>query len=183
MSQQSSQYRGVRSERNKWRADIRVNGRKKFLGYFTSELAAAEAYNRALQTYGLTKRKSNSVVFPSNTATPTSSSDDTDSNDETPPALSLAEAVKRVIKIYEFQKSPFSAFNVTNLVRRLANTGDFLIESVPFYFNKREGKWLQKIEHKEVKRLVELSFMNGNFNASVSQYKDAEHTFRLYTFV
>lgn len=45
----SSQYKGVRweSDRQKWRVDIRINGKKKYLGRFVSEIDAALAYNSA----------------------------------------------------------------------------------------------------------------------------------------
>jgi len=49
----TSQYKGVRAERNRWRADIQIKGKKKFLGYFTSEIAAAQAYNNAVTQRGL----------------------------------------------------------------------------------------------------------------------------------
>lgn len=51
----ASQYVGVRAERNQWRADIQIDGKKKFLGYFKSELAAANAYNNALNLHGLNR--------------------------------------------------------------------------------------------------------------------------------
>lgn len=47
----TSKYIGVcwRSQTKKWKATIRINGSKKFLGYFLSEEEAAEAYQKALQ--------------------------------------------------------------------------------------------------------------------------------------
>lgn len=51
----TSRFKGVRwiQSRSKWRADIRVDGRKKFLGYFNQEEAAAEKYKVvARETYG-----------------------------------------------------------------------------------------------------------------------------------
>ena len=46
----TSQYTGVCwvKTRNKWRATIQINGKGKSLGSFTSELAASEAYQRAI---------------------------------------------------------------------------------------------------------------------------------------
>lgn len=43
----TSQYKGVswKSERNKWRAEIRVGGKDKQLGYFNSEIEAARKYD------------------------------------------------------------------------------------------------------------------------------------------
>lgn len=49
----TSGYKGVdwRGERNRWRAQIRVNGKKKHLGFFTSKLEAAKAYNKGAEKY------------------------------------------------------------------------------------------------------------------------------------
>lgn len=56
----TSKYIGVRAERNKWRADIQINRRKKFLGYYDTEIAAAQAYNNAIAQYKL-NRKPNEI--------------------------------------------------------------------------------------------------------------------------
>jgi hypothetical protein len=47
----SSKYTGVswKKNRNKWVANIKINGEKKHLGYFILEEAAAEAYQNALK--------------------------------------------------------------------------------------------------------------------------------------
>ena len=47
----TSNYIGVEwnKKRSKWRAHIRINGKSKFLGSFTDELKAAEAYQTALK--------------------------------------------------------------------------------------------------------------------------------------
>ncbi|MHC4566413.1 MAG: 5'-3' exonuclease H3TH domain-containing protein, partial [Planctomycetota bacterium] len=49
----SSKYKGVSRRRSRmpWRATIRVNGRPKHLGSFTSEVRAAKAYDRAAKKY------------------------------------------------------------------------------------------------------------------------------------
>jgi hypothetical protein len=57
----TSKFIGVRAERGKWRADIQINKKKKFLGYFTSEVMAAQAYNEAATNWGV-KRKLNAIV-------------------------------------------------------------------------------------------------------------------------
>ena len=46
----SSEYTGVSwcCTGEKWRADIRINGKTKYLGRFTDELKASEAYQKAL---------------------------------------------------------------------------------------------------------------------------------------
>jgi AP2 domain len=45
----SSQYKGVtwHSKRGKWQASIKVNGKSEYLGVFTDEDSAAEAYDQA----------------------------------------------------------------------------------------------------------------------------------------
>jgi hypothetical protein len=52
-STNSSGYKGVtlHKARNKWRARIRVNGKKKSLGYFATKEEAAKAYNAAASFY------------------------------------------------------------------------------------------------------------------------------------
>jgi hypothetical protein len=46
----SSKYKGVNwnKNNNKWKSQIRINGKKKYLGYFKCELAAAAAYQKKL---------------------------------------------------------------------------------------------------------------------------------------
>lgn len=48
----SSKFRGVHFNKlkNKWTAQIRINGKKKFLGYFKTELEASNAYETKLLT-------------------------------------------------------------------------------------------------------------------------------------
>lgn len=51
----SSKYKGVRwrKREKKWQARIKINGKDKHLGYFTSEEEAAEAYNKeAIKLFG-----------------------------------------------------------------------------------------------------------------------------------
>ena len=47
----TSQYKGVswKKNRNKWQSQIKINGKSKHLGYFTSEEDAAESYQKALE--------------------------------------------------------------------------------------------------------------------------------------
>ena len=48
----SSKYTGVSwyKSSQKWRAEIKINGKGKYLGYFKTELEASEAYQKKLKT-------------------------------------------------------------------------------------------------------------------------------------
>jgi hypothetical protein len=50
----TSQYRGVNWDKKylKWKASISVDGRKRILGYFDDEVAAARCYNEAAKKFG-----------------------------------------------------------------------------------------------------------------------------------
>jgi hypothetical protein len=52
--QKTSRFPGVRRDKasNKWRADIRINGKRKFLGNFESEEDAFMCYKRAVENLG-----------------------------------------------------------------------------------------------------------------------------------
>ena len=45
----SSKYSGVSLHREKWQAQITINKKIKYLGCFTTELEASEAYQKALR--------------------------------------------------------------------------------------------------------------------------------------
>lgn len=66
----TSKYIGVSKERNRWRADIKINGKGKFLGYHSDEVSAARAYDTAVITYKL-NRPTNKVVQQPTLAQPT----------------------------------------------------------------------------------------------------------------
>ncbi|MGA2092115.1 MAG: HNH endonuclease [Sedimentisphaerales bacterium] len=55
MRHSTSQYKGVYCEkrrgREQWRANIRFNGKRIFLGYFNNEIDAAKAYDAAAKKY------------------------------------------------------------------------------------------------------------------------------------
>ena len=53
----TSEYTGVTWDKriNKWKAHIRINYKLKYLGYFTDELKAANAYKKALEEYERSK--------------------------------------------------------------------------------------------------------------------------------
>ena len=44
----TSKYRGVSLDGKKWMVSIRINGKKKYLGRFTNEIEASNAYQNAL---------------------------------------------------------------------------------------------------------------------------------------
>lgn len=46
-----SQYKGVTRNRNRWQAQICANGRRMYLGCFSTEIEAHEAYCKAAQIY------------------------------------------------------------------------------------------------------------------------------------
>ena len=58
----TSRFRGVCAERNKWRAQITIAGKKQFLGTFETQRQAAAAYDRAALRYHGAKAVTN---FPS----------------------------------------------------------------------------------------------------------------------
>jgi hypothetical protein len=47
----SSQFKGVRKRNRKWYAYITIDGLRKFLGSFSKEKYAAQAYNLAAKRY------------------------------------------------------------------------------------------------------------------------------------
>ena len=51
----TSEFRGVcwSKRNNRWKAQIRINGKQKYLGIFTDELEASQAYQIALETVNL----------------------------------------------------------------------------------------------------------------------------------
>lgn len=170
----TSQYVGVRSERGKWRADIQVNKKKKFLGYFKSEIAAAQAYNDALQKMGLTRR-SNKIVSapPSNPGTMqlmsgrsvlfqalgiTSVSVEVSHNK----LITLSDAVKLGINDHISNKIQFSAYDITQWIRLHSLTGDFAITDATFVY---ENAWRQNVDHEKVRSLVHSLYSSGDFSA------------------
>ena len=60
----TSKFRGVswKERDNRWRAEIWVNGKRNHLGYFTSEVDAARAYNAAVRRFNLPEERLNSDI-------------------------------------------------------------------------------------------------------------------------
>ena len=179
MTNYTSQYTGVRSERNRWRADIQVNGKKKFLGYFTSEAVAAQAYNDAVTKMGL-NRKLNIIASTGPVVNPNSKANGiqcfsgksvlfqalgiTSTSVEVSHGtlLTLRDAIKQVINNFLQAKKGFSAYDVTRTVRQGSNAGDFALTDCPFSFN---NNWYQKISHDEVRDIVNELWTDHAFNA------------------
>jgi hypothetical protein len=62
----SSQFRGVSWDKlaSKWRVQIHLNGKQKYIGRFDEELDAARAYNVALIHFGVDEAISNDIPEP-----------------------------------------------------------------------------------------------------------------------
>lgn len=178
----TSKFMGVRAERGQWRADIQINGKKKFLGYHKTELLAAKAYNDAISKYGLTNRTPNTLtaqvatpvtagkvggrVAPSNPSPTPNYSLTAAINTLTPqisltvPVVTLKEAVEKVITIYVRHRYKFTAHDITSAIREAVNTAEFRLAHVPMERVDVNGtsQWSQKIEHDDVRQLVVAIF-------------------------
>lgn len=170
----TSKYVGVRAERGIWRADIQVNKKKKFLGYFKSEVTAAQAYNDAIVRMGL-KRKQNTIIV----ATPKTGGMQLMSGRSVlfqslgitsvsvevshKKLILLKDAIKLGINDYINSNTKFSAFDVTTWIRNKSRQGDFALIDVPFHF---ENEWIQKIDHDKVRETVHELHANKDFSAT-----------------
>ncbi len=144
----TSTYKGVRAERNQWRADIQINGKKKFLGYYKSEIAAAQAYDAYVISMGLS-RPLNQVSAPVSAF----------KTHVLPPDTYLVQAkharhpvsLKRAVQlaISDLKGSPFTAHDVTKHIRQSITTGAYFLIGRPFeVIEDPVGSfWSQKIEH------------------------------------
>lgn len=84
----TSRFRGVCAERNKWRAQITIAGKKQFLGTFETQRQAAAAYDRAALRYHGAKAVTNFPAAPGS-ASPTLLSMDHDSDGASASPLSV----------------------------------------------------------------------------------------------
>jgi hypothetical protein len=129
----TSKYLGVRFERGRWRAEIRIHGSKKFLGYFHDEKIAAEAYDVCIEKYNLSRPKNDVNV----------SKDKKTLNQVVLEAITAKGA------------TPFSSHDITNLVREKVNGNSILLTDVPRTFLLEVGNFTHEIVHKDVKKIVE----------------------------
>lgn len=184
---QTSTYRGVRVERNQYRADIYINGRKKFLGYYKSETAAAQAYDNAVGMYNLNRP----LNFPTTVTPPQATQVATVApaapahtplsgrsafframgittasvevrNDH---LVTLEGAVTQTVNELLQNKNTFSAYDVTVSVRANSNVGNWGLLDCPFEYDAAEGCWIQKVEHSAVRDLVHDLYEGGRMGS------------------
>lgn len=162
---------GVRwvPNRKKFRAEIRLNGRKQHLGYFSDAGKASEAYNNAAKL-----RDSKSTTASTTVDTGVSSQGltnlspigyDSGMDNNVPEApwdtntenLSLVSLVERVITTKVNNLESFSAHDITVAARELVNTGQVYIPGVGVSVETlTDGSRLrtQAIVHNDVRQIV-----------------------------
>jgi hypothetical protein len=172
----TSKYTGVRAERGIWRADIQVDKKKKFLGYFKSEIAAAQAYNDAVTRMGLKRRLNKiAVIQPPTNGTMqlmsgrsvlfqalgiTSVSVEVSHNK----LITLRDAVKLAINNKIKDKLQFSAHDITTWIREGSQMGEFALTDAAFHYES--GEWIQKVDHEKVREIVHELYDTQHFSAS-----------------
>lgn len=166
----TSQYKGVRAERNQWRADIQVKGKKKFLGYFKNEIEAAQAYDQAILYYGLTRvanfpKQAKKItglpmkdILMSTMKLTTASVDVEHTN-----LMTLKGVVIEAINDFTSTHTRFTSDDVSEWVLLNMANGNVALTDKPFVFS--DGKWNQDFAHEDVKEIVVDMYEKKMFKA------------------
>lgn len=145
-------YIGVRLDKGKYRADIRVNGKRLFLGYFSNDVDAARAYNKAIEDNKLDRAKNTITI----TTTPVAPKATTGTTKEVNSRTVVDE--KKSDTLYHLSRvvletapigTTMGVSDLLNMLRKLSNEEGVYISGVPFIY--ANGKWVQQLTYEMVK--------------------------------